>query len=71
MANSNAAMGLVPVSHINGSGWNGKTSRYYIAQSDVNVFSVGDVVVAIFGSGAGGATVAIGRWSVRKITATA
>ena len=53
MANVNAASGLTPVSHINGSGWNGKTSVYYIAQADTNVYAVGDVVVSTPGAGDG------------------
>ena len=53
MANVNAAMGLVPVSHINGSGWNGKTGMYYIPQTDTNVYAVGDVVSSTAGAGDG------------------
>lgn len=50
MANLNAPAGLVPVSHINGGNWNGKTNRYWIAQADTNVFAVGDVVVSTPGA---------------------
>ena len=53
MANQNAPAGLVPVSHINGGNWNGKTNRYFIAPSDTNVYAVGDVVVSTPGAGQG------------------
>jgi hypothetical protein len=51
--NLNAPSGLTPVSHINGGNWNGKTSRYLIAQSDTNAYYVGDVVVTTPGAGSG------------------
>ena len=53
MANNNAAMGLTPVSHINGGDWNGKTNRYWIPASDVNAFYIGDVVQTLVGAGDG------------------
>lgn len=53
MANRNAPFGLQPVSHTTGGNWNGKTTRYYIQQSDTNAYAVGDLVSAIAGSGSG------------------
>lgn len=53
MANFNAPKGLTPVSHINGGGWNGKTSRYFIPASDTNAFYIGDVVQSLVGSADG------------------
>lgn len=50
MANANRPQGFIPVSHINGSDWDGKTSLYYVQQSDTNPLAVGDVVVSVPGS---------------------
>lgn len=44
MANTNAAFGLKPVRHVNGSPWNGQASLYYIASGDTVAYYIGDVV---------------------------
>ena len=41
---------MVPVSHINGGEWNGKTSQYFIPQSDTNKYQSGDVVTTAYGT---------------------
>jgi hypothetical protein len=47
MANANAPYGLKPVSHLDGSPWNGVVRMYYIPESDTNAYYIGDAVRAV------------------------
>lgn len=49
MANTNAAFGLRPVKHIDGSKWNGQANLYYIAAADTAAYYVGDAVKSASG----------------------
>lgn len=53
MANPNAAFGLRPVRHLDGSAWDGATQRFLIIATDSDALFVGDTVV---GAAAGGET---------------
>ena len=57
MANSDAAFGLKPVQHLDGSPWNGKVNMYYIPSTYGTALFVGDPVVSGGTSGAAGVVV--------------
>lgn len=44
MANANRPAGLVPISYMDGSPWNGKATVYHIPSTDGNAFAIGDPV---------------------------
>lgn len=50
MANANRPSGLAPLEYIDGSPWNGKARKYYIASDDSNAYAIGDPVT-LSGSG--------------------
>lgn len=56
MANIDAAFGLRPVQHLDGSPWNGKLSMYLVPAADGTAIFVGDLVKkeATVGGGAAG-----------------
>lgn len=57
MANTDAAFGLKPVQHLDGSPWNGKVNMYYIPADYGTALFVGDPVVSGGTSGAAGVVV--------------
>lgn len=59
MANPDAAFGLKPVRHLDGSAWNGRTTNYLIPAADGSAVYVGDLVIkeGTVGAGAAGLTV--------------
>lgn len=57
MANTDAAFGLKPVGHLNGSPWNGKVNMYYVPASYGTAIYVGDPVTDDAAAGAAGVTV--------------
>ena len=57
MANTDAAFGLRPVQHLDGSPWNGKVNSYYIPATYGSTLFVGDPVVSDADAGAAGVVV--------------
>lgn len=59
MANIDAAFGLKPVQHLDGSPWNGKVTMYLIPSADGSAVYVGDLVKkeGTVGAGAAGTVV--------------
>lgn len=59
MANPDAAFGLRPVRHLDGSPWNGKVTQYLVPAADGSAVYVGDLVKkeGTVGSGAAGLVV--------------
>lgn len=57
MPNTDAAFGLRPVGHLDGSPWNGKVNMYYIPVTYGTALYVGDPCVSGGTSGAAGVTV--------------
>jgi len=57
MANSDAAFGLRPVQHLDGSPWNGKVNQYLVPSSDGTAIYVGDPVKSGGTAGAAGTVV--------------
>lgn len=53
MANVSAPFGLMPVEHLTGAPYNGRTNRYYIPSTDGSAYYIGDPV-ALAGVGGGG-----------------
>lgn len=57
MANIDAAFGMRPVGHLDGSPWNGKVNMYLVPSTDVSAIYVGDPVKSGGTAGAAGTTV--------------
>lgn len=57
MANTDAAFGLRPVQHLDGSPWNGKVNPYYVAATYGTILGIGDLVYTDTDAGAAGVTV--------------
>mgnify|MGYP001578012829 CR=1 FL=1 len=57
MPNTDAAFGLRPVQHLDGSPWNGKVNMYYIPSTYGTALFVGDPVISGGTSGAAGVVV--------------
>lgn len=54
MANVDRPTGLSPVSHLNGSTWNGQVNKYVILAADTAVYGVGSLVKSFAGADAAG-----------------
>lgn len=57
MPNTDAAFGMRPVQHLDGSAWNGKVNMYYIPSTYGTALYVGDPVVSDADAGAAGVVV--------------
>ena len=55
--NVNKANGFVPVGHLSGAPWSGKTNMYFIPSTDATAVGIGDVVTLGGTSGAAGTVV--------------
>lgn len=52
--NINAPFGASPVSHFDGSSWNGKARTFCILAADTNAYAIGDFVASYAGADANG-----------------
>ena len=57
MANIDAAFGMRPVQHLDGSPWNGKVTSYLVPSTDASAIYVGDPVKSGGSAGAAGTVV--------------
>ena len=73
MPNTDAAFGMRPVGHLDGSPWNGKVNMYYVPSTYGTALYVGDAVVSDADAGAAGVVVngidVEGMASIAAITA--
>ena len=72
MANTDAAFGLRPVQHLDGSPWNGKVSTYLVPATDGTAIYVGDPVKSGGTAGAEGSVVyGVDVWGMPTVAVAA